>query len=85
MRHTVPVEDLLLFLRSNAVVLVKKIKKGALGLLKGSIAPRFQVSQVGENTLFEFLRVPHRPAKGLEPKRQASYDIRAGDMEQVIP
>lgn len=85
MRYAVPVEDLLLFLRPNAVVFVHEVKEGALGLLQGRIGARLQVAQVGEYAFLEFLRVLHRPSKGLEAKRQAPYDIRAGDMEQVVP
>ena len=85
MWYTVPVENLLLLLCSNAVVLVKEIQKSTLGFLKGGVGARLQVSQVGEDTLLEFLRVLHGSAEGLESKGKASYNIRAGDVKEVVP
>lgn len=66
MWYAVPVKDLLLLLRTNAVVLVQKIQKGTLGLFERSISTRLEVSQVREDALLELLRVLDRPTKGLE-------------------
>jgi hypothetical protein len=64
--NAVPVEDLLLLLRSNAVVLVEEVKERALRLLQRRVGSRFQVSKIGEDALFELLRVLDWAAKGLE-------------------
>ena len=85
MGHTVPVKDLLLLLRPNAVVLVQEVEETALWLLEGGICARFQVSQVREDTLLEFLRVLHGATKCLESKRKASDNIRAGNVKEIIP
>lgn len=84
-RYTVPVEDLLLLLSANAVVLVQKVKKRALGLLQRSISTRLEVSQVGEDAFLELLRVLDRTAKSLEAEGQASYNISTGDVEKIVP
>lgn len=55
MRHAVPIKDLLLFLGSDAVVLVKEIEERALRFFQRSIGPSLQVSQVGKDTFLEFL------------------------------
>lgn len=85
MRNAVPVEDLLLFLRANAVVLVEEIEEGALGFFEGGIGSSLQVSQVGEDTLLELLRVLHGASEGLEAKGQATNDIRTGNVKEVAP
>ena len=85
MGDAVPVEYLLLLLRSDAVVLVEEVKEWTLGLLERGIGARFEVSQIREDALFEFLRVFDRAAEGLESKRQASHNVSAGDVEEVVP
>ncbi len=85
MWYAVPIKNFLLLLCSNAVVLVKEIKESTLGLFQGGVGARLQVSQVGEDTLLEFLRVLHGSAEGLESKGKASYNIRAGDVKEVVP
>lgn len=85
MRNAVPVENLLLLLRSDAVVLVKEIEKRAFGFLEGRIGAGFQVAQVGEDAFLELLRVLDRAAEGLESEGKASYDVSARDVEEVIP
>lgn len=83
--HAVPVEDLLLLLCANAVVLVQEIKESALGLLQRCIGTRLQVAQIGEDALFELLGVLDGTAKGLESEGEASHDVGAGDVEEVVP
>jgi hypothetical protein len=83
--YAVPVKNFLLLLRSNAVVLVKEIKESTLGFFQGGVGARLQVSQVGEDTLLEFLRVLHGSAEGLESKGKAAYNIRARDVKEVVP
>ena len=85
MRYTVPVEDFLLLLRSNAIVLVKEVKERTFRLLQRRIGTGFQVAQVRENALFEFLRVFHGPAEGLESKGETSYDVCSGNVKEIIP
>ncbi len=75
MGHTVPVEYLLLLLRADAVVFVHKVKERTLGLFEGRICARFEVAQIREDALFEFLRVLDWSPKRLEPEGQASYDV----------
>jgi hypothetical protein len=84
-RNTVPVENLLLLLGTDAVVLVQEIQERALGLLQGGISPGLEVSQIGENTLLEFLGVLDGAAKGLESEGEASNDIGSRDVEEVAP
>lgn len=64
--YAVPVEHFLLFLSANAVVLVKKVKERALGLLQRGVGSGLEVAKIRENTLFELLGVLDWPAKGLE-------------------
>jgi hypothetical protein len=75
MRHTVPVEDLLLFLSSDAIVLVKEIEERALRFFKRSIGPSLQVAQVGKDTFLEFLRILYWASESLESECKASNDI----------
>ena len=77
MWHAVPVEDLLLFLCSYAIILVQEIQERAFRLFQRCIGTRLEVSQIGENTLFEFLLVFDRSAESLEAKRQASDNVSA--------
>jgi hypothetical protein len=53
--NAVPVKHLLFLLRANAVVFVQEVQERALGLLEGCIGAGFEISQVGEDTLFKFL------------------------------
>ena len=85
MWHAVPVEDLLFLLCANAVVLVEKIQEATLWLFERGIGARLQVAQVGEDTLLKLLGVLDWTAKGLESEREASHDIGAGYVEEVIP
>jgi hypothetical protein len=85
MRNAVPVENLLLLLGTNAVVLVQEIQERTLRLLQSRIGPSLEISQVGENTLLEFLGVLNRAAKGLESEGEASHDIGSRDVEEVAP
>ncbi|KAI6755136.1 hypothetical protein HG531_004242 [Fusarium graminearum] len=85
MGDAVPVKDFLLLLSSDAVVLVKEVEEGALGLLQRSISSRLEVPQVREDTLLEFLRVLDRSAESLESEGQASHDVGARNVEEVVP
>ena len=66
MWYAVPIEHLLLLLRSDAIVLVHEVEEGALGLLKGRVGARLEVAQIGEDAFFELLRVLYRSPKSLE-------------------
>ena len=66
MRYAVPVEHLLLLLRSNAIVLVHEVEEGAFWLLERRIGARLEVAQIREDAFLELLRVLHRSSKGLE-------------------
>lgn len=68
MRHAIPIEDLLLFLRSNTVVLVHEIEERTLGFLEGCIGTGFEVSQIREDAFFEFLGILDRAPESLETK-----------------
>lgn len=85
MRHTIPVEDLLLLLGANAVVLVKEVKKRTLRLLQRRICARLQVAQIREDTLFKLLGVLDRATESLKSERETSYDIRARDVKEIVP
>ena len=85
MRYTVPVEDFLLLLRSNAIVLVKEVKERTFRLLQRGIGAGFQVTQVRENAFLEFLRVFHGPAEGLESKGETSHDVGSRNVKEIIP
>lgn len=85
MWYTVPIKDLLLLLRTNAVVLVQKIQKRTFRLFERSISTRLEVSQVREDALLKLLRVLDRPTKGLEAEGQTSYNVGARDVKEVIP
>lgn len=81
MRYTVPIEDLLLLLRTYAVVLVEKVKKWTLWVLQRGITAGFEVSEVRENAFFKFLGVLDRAAKSLEAKCKATHNVGSGDVE----
>jgi hypothetical protein len=83
--YTVPVENLLLLLCSDAVVLIQEIEESGLWLLKGGIGARLQVSQIGKDSLLELLRVLHRSAKRLKSEGKASYNVGAGNVKEIIP
>lgn len=85
MGDAIPVEDLLLLLGPDAVVLVEEVEERALGLFEGRISSGLEVSQVGEDTLFELFRVLDGSTKSLEAESQASDNIGTGDVEEVIP
>lgn len=85
MWYAVPVEDLLLFLCANAVVLVKEVQEWALGLLKRCIGSRLQIPQIRKDTLLKFLRVLDRTSERLKSERKTSYDVGAGDVEEIVP
>jgi hypothetical protein len=85
MRNAVPVENLLLLLGTDTVVLVQEVQERTLGLLQGRIGPGLEISQVGENSLLEFLGVLNRATKGLESEGEASHDIGSGNVEEVAP
>lgn len=83
--HAVPVEDLLLLLGPDAVVLVEEVQEAALGLFQRGIGAGLQVSQIGEDALLELLGVLDGAAEGLEAEGQASHDVGAGDVEEIVP
>jgi len=83
--YAVPVEDLLLLLRPDAVVLVEEVQETTLGLFEGGIGARLQVAQIGKDPLLKLLRVLHRPPKRLESERKTSYNIGTGDVKEVVP
>ena len=85
MRYAVPVKHLLLFLSSDAVVLVQEIEEGTLGLFQRSIRTGFEVSQVGEDAFFKLFGVFDRSTEGLKAERKASYDVSARNVEKVVP
>lgn len=85
MGHAIPIEHFLLLLGADAVVLVKKVEKGALGLLQGGIGPGLEISQIREDSLLELLGVLDRTAKGLEPERQASNNVGTRDVKEIVP
>jgi len=85
MRDTVPVKDLLLLLSSNTVVLVQEVEEGTLWLFERCICARLEVPQVGEDALFEFLRVLHWSAESLEAKGKATNDVGASDVKEIVP
>ena len=85
MRDAVPVKDLLLLLCSDAVVLVEKVKEGALGFFERGIGAGFQVAKIGKDALLELLGVLDGPAEGLESERQTSHDISSRNVKEVVP
>ena len=85
MRNAVPVKDLLLLLRADAVALVEKVEECALGLLERSVRAGLEVAKIGKDTLLELFGVFYRSAEGLESKGQAADDVGAGDVEEVVP
>ena len=68
MWHTVPIENLLLFLRSYTIVFVHEIQEWALWFFQRCIGAGFQVAQVGKNAFLKLFRVFDRSPKGLEAK-----------------
>jgi len=85
MWNAVPVEDLLFLLCANTVVLVEEIEERALGFFERGIGARFEVAQVGEDTLFELLGILDRSTEGLKAEGEAADNVGAGDVEEVAP
>lgn len=85
MGHAVPVEHLLLLLRSDAIVLVHEVQERTFRLFQRRIGSGFEIAQVREYAFLEFLRVLHRSPEGLKAKRETPYDICSGDVEEIIP
>ena len=85
MRDAVPVEHLLLLLRSDAIVLIHEVEEWALWLLERCIGARLEVAQIREDAFLELLRILHRTSEGLESEGETSHDICTGDMKQVVP
>lgn len=85
MGNAIPIEDLLLLLGSDAVILVQEIKERALWLLKRGIGAGLEISKIGEDALLEFLRVPHRTTKRLKAEGETSDNVRARDVEEIVP
>lgn len=83
--NAVPVKDLLLLLCADAVVLVEKVEEGALGLLERGVGAGFEVAQIREDALFKLFRVLDGAAKRLESEGEASHDVGAGDVKEVVP
>ena len=85
MWHTVPVEHLLLLLRSDAIVFVHEVKKWTFGLLERCIGARFEVAQIRENALLELFRILHRSSECLEPERETPDNICTGNVKEIVP
>lgn len=85
MWHTVPIEHLLLFLRSYTIVLVHEVEEGALRLLEGGIGARLQVAQIRKDALLEFLRILDWSPESLEPEGEASDNVCTGDVKEIVP
>ena len=85
MWHAIPVEHLLLLLRSDAIVFVHKVEEWALGFLERCIGARLEVAQIREDALFKLFRILDRASEGLETEGETSHDICAGDVKQVVP
>lgn len=85
MRNTVPVEDLLLFLGADAVVLVEEVKEGALGLFERGVVASLEIAEIGEDALFELLRVLDRTTEGMEAEGETADDVGAGDVKEIGP
>lgn len=77
MRHLVPEEDFLFFLRPNAPVLVQEFQKLAPWLLQNRIDAWLEVAQIGEDSLLEFLGVQYASSHLLEVKNQ--------DLDYICP
>jgi hypothetical protein len=75
----------LLLLRPNAIIFVEEIEERTLGFFQGRVGSGLEVAQVGENAFFEFFRVLDGASEGLESEGKASNDIRAGDVEEIVP
>jgi hypothetical protein len=80
-----PVEDFLFFLGSNTVVLVEEIKEFRLRFLKRGVGAGFEISKIWEDPLFEFLGVYNGSTECEESIRQWTNDIRACDVEEIVP
>lgn len=85
MWYAVPVEHLLLLLCTYTIVLVEEVEERTFWLFKGGIGARFQIAKVGENALFELLGVLYRSTEGLEAESEASNDVGARDVEEIVP
>ena len=85
MWNRIPIEDLLLLLRADAIVLVQKVQECRLWLLERGIGAGLQVAQVRKDALLKLFRIRHRPAECLEPEGEAAHNVRAGDVEKVVP
>ena len=56
-----------------------------LWLLEARIKARLQITEITENTFFEFLHVPYWTSESLETKDESAHDISASDVIQAGP
>jgi hypothetical protein len=80
-----PVEDFLFLLCSDAIVLVEEVEEFGFRLFQRSVSSGFEVAEVGEDALFEFLCVADRSAECKEAVCEGADDICAGDVKEVVP
>ena len=81
----IPVKDLLLLLRTDALVLEQQIQERAFGFLQARVDARLEIPQIGEDALLELLHVAHRATERLEAKHQRPNDIGTGDVVEAAP
>lgn len=60
-------------------------EKGYLGLFETGVNTGFEIPEIAEDALFEFLHIPDGPAKGLESKYEGADDVGAGDVVEAVP
>lgn len=56
-----------------------------LWFFETSIGTRLEVSEIAEDTLFEFLHIADGAPKSLKAKDECSHNIRAGNMVETTP
>ena len=76
-----PVKDFLFLLGSNAVVLVEEVEELGLWFFQRSVCAGFEVTEIGEDALFEFLCIRNRATKGEKAVCQGPYNIGSCDMK----
>jgi hypothetical protein len=85
MWHTIPIENLLLFLRSDTIVLIEKIKEWAFWFFECRICSSLKISEIRKNTLFELLRIFDGTSECLKPKSEAPNNIGTRNVKKIVP
>jgi hypothetical protein len=80
-----PVKHFLLFLGSDAVVLVEKVKELGFRFFQRSVCSGFEVSEIREDAFFELLGVGDGSTECEEAVSEGANNVCASNVKEVVP